>query len=103
MVQTMMIYQAPGQSTSLFPMLSPRIHPAHIHLPFEEKLKTDEGNIEEMVQVEDQESESGSEMSEREIYAPKDFERGPWMDPSNVEYGRGKRHHASQAGFGTTP
>ena len=43
-----------------------------------------------MVQVEDQESESGSETSEKQIYAPKDFEGGPWMDASNVEYGRGK-------------
>ena len=43
-----------------------------------------------MVQVKEQEHESDSGESEEQTYAPKDFERGPWMDPSNVEYGRGK-------------
>jgi hypothetical protein len=28
---------------------------------------------------------------EEEIYAPKDFERGTWFDPSNTAYGCGKR------------
>ena len=25
-------------------------------------------------------------------HAPKDFEKGPWLDPSNQSYGRGRRH-----------
>ena len=30
-------------------------------------------------------------------YAPKDFERGIWLNPDNQAYGRGKRHHAIYA------
>jgi hypothetical protein len=26
--------------------------------------------------------------------APQDFTKGPWMDPSNTEYGRGRRNAA---------
>ena len=29
--------------------------------------------------------------------APKDFEKGPWLDPSNTSYGRGKRRAALMA------
>ena len=31
------------------------------------------------------------EAEENHVYAPKDFERGAWLDPSNITYGRGKR------------
>ena len=30
-------------------------------------------------------------------HAPKDFEHGPWLDPNNDSYGRGRRHHALYA------
>ena len=30
-------------------------------------------------------------------HAPKDFSKGPWIDPDNTEYGRGKRHTALMA------
>ena len=43
-----------------------------------------ERNIEEMVQAESGEEEEESETIKEHIYAPKDFECGPWMDPSNV-------------------
>ena len=44
--------------------------------------------MEEKMQDEPQEEESEEEI------APKEFMRGLWMDPSNVEYGRGRRHAA---------
>jgi hypothetical protein len=34
------------------------------------------------------------EIEDKDTYAPKDFERGPWLDPSNVSYGRGMQHKA---------
>ena len=49
-----------------------------------------EKNIEEMIQAENEEEEDESETIKEHIYAPKDFVCEPWMDPSNVEYGRGK-------------
>ena len=44
-----------------------------------------------MIQAENEEEEDESETNKEHIYAPKDFECGPRMDPSNVEYSRGKR------------
>jgi hypothetical protein len=44
---------------------------------------------------EDQNNETVSQdTDEGETNAPKDFSKGPWMDPSNTEYGRGRRHAA---------
>ena len=44
-----------------------------------------------MVQAENEEEEEESETIKEHIYVPKDFECGPWMDPSNVAYSKGKR------------
>jgi Reverse transcriptase (RNA-dependent DNA polymerase) len=52
----------------------------------------DGGGDEEDRQSEEREAEVNQEESSEEEAAPKDFSRGPWMDPSNVEYGRGRRH-----------
>jgi hypothetical protein len=43
----------------------------------------------------DQNDESVSQSTdEGERITPKDFTKGPWMVPSNTEYGRGQRHAA---------
>ena len=42
---------------------------------------------------EKKDDEPQEEESEEEI-TQKDFSRGPWMDPSNAEYRRGKQHAA---------
>jgi hypothetical protein len=52
----------------------------------EEEKEKDEGE-----QVEDKPKKSREEKDHR---APKDFEAGPWLDPENTAYGRGKRHQA---------
>ena len=45
--------------------------------------------------------EEGDAITEADppIYAPKEFNKGPWLDPTNQSYGRGKRLHASYAEF----
>jgi len=53
----------------------------------EERLGDDEEEAEEH---KEKEASEDSERSEAPT-APKDFEKGPWMDPGNVEYGRGMR------------
>jgi Integrase core domain len=50
-----------------------------------------EGDEEERQSEEREEEVNEGEMSEEEV-ALTDFSRGPWMDPLNVEYGRGRIH-----------
>ena len=40
--------------------------------------------------AEEGKDEKIEEDDNEEEVAPKDFERGPWMDPGNTPYGRGK-------------
>jgi len=35
--------------------------------------------------------------AEKLNHASKDFERGPWLDPSNTSFGRGRRHQVLQS------
>ena len=44
---------------------------------------------------EEGEATEEGEIGEEIDVAPKDFERGLWMDPTTTEYGRGKRHRAA--------
>ena len=37
------------------------------------------------------EGETDDQGTEGQLYAPKDFERGVWLDPSNITYGKGQR------------
>ena len=43
---------------------------------------------------EEKEKEPQEEEEREEEITPKDFLRRPWMDPSNVEYRKGKQHAA---------
>ena len=45
---------------------------------------------------EEQEATEGTP-DKQETHAPKDFERGPWLDPTNTQYRRGKRIKALYA------
>ena len=59
-----------------------------------------EEEAEEQKDTENQEDEQSEEAEEEPmIHAPKDFERGPWLDPANQSYGRGKWLHASYTEF----
>ena len=40
--------------------------------------------------AEEGKDEKIEEDNNEEDVTPKDFERGPWMDPRNTSYGRGK-------------
>ena len=40
----------------------------------------------------DNESAEEQDSEDEPEHAPRDFERGKWLDPANVSYGRGKRH-----------
>ena len=44
-------------------------------------------------------TEETDDTHEEPPHAPLDFERGPWLDPANQAYGRGKRHQALLAGI----
>ena len=39
-------------------------------------------------------TEESDDTHEEPPHAPLNFERGPWLDPANQVYGRGKRHQA---------
>ena len=55
----------------------------------------EEQDIAEMVQLDEQEIRTQPDATEKNVHAAKDFERGPWMDPRNTEYWRGKRQHTT--------
>ena len=61
--------------------------------------RVEEREISEGAEKSDEEEEEAIEgtSDEQETYAPKDFERGPWLNPSNTQYGRGKRIRALYA------
>ena len=39
----------------------------------------------------------GTDDKEETPYTPQDFEKGPWLDPTNTSYGRGKHHQVIYA------
>ena len=61
----------------------------------QEKKQQDNEKSEEKESEEEQVEEELKEGYEpKPTIAPKDFEKGPWTDPSNVQYGQGKCHQA---------
>ena len=63
-----------------------------------EEQEHEEKQQEKLEEKETEEEEVEEELKEGyepiPMVTPKDFEKGPWTDPSNIQYGHGKRHQA---------
>ena len=63
----------------------------------EKAAKEEEKAAKEEEEAAKEEAEAAKEeaIGEEIAVSPKDLKRGPWMDPTTTEYGRGKRYHAA--------
>ena len=97
------IWENPIQPLTIVqPLASPPtdegVQPINVKKPDDEKSEAEvEEQIEGVQMEEKMQDELQEEESEEEI-TPKDFMGGPWMDPLNVKYGRGRCHTALLAG-----
>ena len=78
------------------------LHPKNHSIDPEIQEDDQKTNREKEAQNEDvsqSEEEDANTEAEPPIYAPKEFDKGPWLNPANQSYRRGKRLHASYAEF----